>query len=126
MHAGDRGLAGACTRNGCEGGGGYLGEEFGGASASALHAGCAKDAQFGCAFGVFVEEVVLQIEQCFFAERLGEGVGAERVGLFGIIQHEARALYRCGGEVDDAAHACALRGDGNHGGKQGVCADERR
>ena len=85
MHAGDRGLAGACTRNGCEGGGGHLGEEFGGASAAALHAGCAKDAQFGCAVGVLFEEVVLQVEQRFFAECLGEGVGAERVGLFGII-----------------------------------------
>ena len=41
VHAGDRGLAGACTRNGGEGGGGYLGEELGGASAAALHAGCA-------------------------------------------------------------------------------------
>ena len=89
-----------------------------GASASALHAGCAKDAQFGCAVGVLFEEVVLQVEQRFFAECLGEGVGAERVGLFGIIQHEARALYRCGGEVDDAAHAGALGGDGDHGGKQ--------
>ena len=126
MHAGNRGLAGACTRNGCEGGGSHLGEEFGGASAAALHAGCAQDAQFGCAVGVLFEEVVLQVEQRFFAECLGEGVGAERVGLFGSIQHEARALYRCGGEVDNAAHAGALCGNGNHGGKQGVCADERR
>ena len=72
------------------------------------------------------EEVVLQVEQRFFAECFGEGVGAERVGLFGIIQYEARALYRCGGEVDDAAYAGSLCGDGNYGGKQGVCTDERR
>ncbi len=75
----------------------------------ALHAGCAQDAQFGCAVGVLFEEVVLRVERAF-AECLEKEYALNGLVFFGSIQHEARALYGCGeGEVDDAAHRCAVR-----------------
>ena len=77
----------------------------------------------GAQSGSSSRKVVPQVEQRFFAECL-EKEGAERAGLSESSVTRRGPLYRQE-EVDDAAHAGALGSDGDHGGKQGVCADEQ-